>query len=243
MFALLITVCTGQEVSPEEVEVKNVVGEARLGLSVSKPDEVAITHLPNLPTGIGFIVKGVEKEGAADKAGIRKFDLLWKMNEQLLVNEGQLATLLRLSSPGEVINLSVFRAGKLLELKLTLGSGQAANSAEIRNMLYDSVMRPEDGAVRIVKIEQKKAVFSDKNGTAEIYRSETGDVLRITSPEGEPIFDGTLQGRPEQSAVPAEWKEQVCALRRSLNHALSATEAPAKRLPRPRIVPPPRENP
>lgn len=236
--------CPAQELAPDQAAVDDVAGDARLGLSVAKPDQTTTTHLPNLPPGIGFVVKTVEKGGPADDAGIREFDLVWKMNEQMLVNEGQLATLLRLSSPGDLIDLSIFRAGEPLDLKLKLGkSAEQSGDALVRKMLNDTVMREQDGAVRIVRLEDKKAVFLGENGSAEVYQTSKGDAVRIKDPDGKLIFEATLQGDPDESMVPDEWKRQVCAMRRSLSHALSVHEAPVRRVPRPRIVPPAIEKP
>lgn len=215
-----------------------VAGEARLGLTVSKPDEKITAQLPNLPRGIGFLVNDLEEDGPAAKAGLRKLDLLWKMNEQWLVNEGQLATLLRLSKPGDEAVLSVFREGRPLDLKVTLGEGKADCGAVTGRVLNDSVIRDEDGFVRIVNIEQKRAAFSNEYGTAEVYRVERGDAVRIVDSNGKVIFRGVMNGRRDLSMVPDNWKRQVCALRRGLDHALSAKAAPIGQ-PRPRIVEPP----
>lgn len=229
----------GQDVTPA-VAAKEPVGVAWLGLGVSKPDETTTTHLPALPPGIGFVVIALDQGGPAEMAGVKQLDLLWKMNEQMLVNEGQLATLLRLADPGEEVTVSVFREGKQLDLKVKLGETKGDNGDLIRNMLNDSVMRRDDGALRIVNVEKKTAAISNEMGSAQVSRAEDGDSVSILDPEGEVIFEGVVSGRPEYSAVPKEWRRQVCAMRRGLDHALSATAAPTRQ-PRPRIVPPPVE--
>lgn len=210
--------------------------EAWLGLAVSKPDDVTTTQLPALPPGIGFVVNELAEGGPAEKAGIRKNDLLWKMEEQMLVNEGQLATLLRLAAPGDEVTVSVFREGKSLDLKVILGEGKAGDEEALRRMLVDSVIRPDDGAMRIVDIEEKKAVVTDERGSAEVTRLSDGDSVRILGTDGKVIFEGLIRGRPGLSSVPEGWRRQVSAMRRGLDHALSATPAPIRQ-PRPRIVP------
>lgn len=230
-------------VKPESVVEKEGVrivlqGEARLGLGVSKPDDFLSTQLPALPPGIGFVVSELEDGGPADVAGIRKLDLLWKLNEQMLVNEGQLAILLRLSSPGDKVTASVFREGKQLDLMVVLGEGKGDGGESLRRALAETVMRPEDGALRIVNLEERKAVVSKEGGRAEVMRAGSGDAVRIFNKEGGVIFEGVVRGGPEATGVPAEWRKEVCAMRRGLDHALSAKAAP-ERKPRPRIVPPP----
>ncbi len=90
---------------------------AWLGLRVAKPDKSITVHVPSLPPGIGFVVISTDEGGPARAAGIREYDLLWKLGDQMLVNEAQLAALLRLSKPGDEVVLSGFRGGKPLEVK------------------------------------------------------------------------------------------------------------------------------
>jgi len=236
---LLGGLAAAQDTTPV-VAAKEPVGVAWLGLGVSKPDETTATHVPALPPGIGFVVTTLDKGGPAERAGVKQLDLLWKMNEQMLVNEGQLATLLRLADPGEEVTVSVFRRGEPVDLKVTLGETKGDNGDVIRRILNDSVMRSDDGALRIVNVEMKTAAISNEKGSAQVSRAEGGDSVRILDPEGKVIFEGVVSGRPEYSDVPQEWRRQVCAMRRGLDHALSATAAPMRQ-PRPRIVPPPVE--
>jgi hypothetical protein len=220
------------------VAAKQPVGEPWLGLSVSKPDDVTATQLPELPQGIGFVVNGVAEDGPAEKAGIRKYDLFWKMDDQMLVNEGQLATLLRLSAPGEEVTVSVFREGKSLDLKVILGEDKGGEGEAARRMLVDSVIRPDDGAMRIMDLEGKKAMVTDLRGSAEVIRRDEGDFVRILDTEGKVVFEGFAGDHPELSTIPEGWRRQVCAMRRGLDHALSGTPSPLMRLPRPRVVMP-----
>lgn len=245
LFASLIaTVAFGEE--PKQAETttsekhSTQVGQARLGLSIRKPDETITSQLPGLPSGIGFVVTDVEKDGPADKAGIRKLDIFWKMNDQMIVNEGQLATLLRIAVPGDEVAIAVFREGKLTNINLVLGEGAQDSGNVIVKSLNDSVIRQEDEPLTIVNVENKSAHVSLENGTAEIKRSSVGDFVQITDKEGNVVFEGLVSGKPEHSTVPDGWRREVCALRRGLDHASSAEPAPL-RLPRPRIVLPPKE--
>lgn len=226
-----------QDVTPP-IPAKEQVGVAWLGLGVAKPDETTTTQLPDLPPGIGFVVITLEADGPAERAGMKLLDLLWKMNDQMLVNEGQLATLLRLADPGDVVIVSIFREGKQLDLRVTLGETKGDNGEVIRHMLNDSVMRRDDGALRIVNVEKKTAAITNELGSAQVSRALDGDSVRILDTKGKVIFEGVVNGRPEYSNVPKEWRRQVCAMRRGLDHALSVTPAPTRQ-PRPRIVPPP----
>lgn len=230
---LLFALFCGASASAQQPTAKEALGEPWLGLSVSKPDVVTATQLPALPMGIGFVVNEIAQGGPAEKAGIRKHDLLWKMGDQMLVNEGQLATLLRLSAPGDVVTLSIFREGKSSDLKVTLGESEI-----VRRMLADSVIRPDDGVIRVMNLEEKKAVIADLRGMAELTRRDDGYSIRITDKEGKVVFEADFGDHPELSSVPEDWRKQVSAMRRGLDHAINATLAPSMRHPRPRIVMP-----
>lgn len=228
--------------APLEEKAAPAVGEktgvAWLGLGVSKPDDTITSQLPSLPPGIGFVVTELEEGGPAEKAGVRKLDLFWKLNEQLLVNEGQLATLLRLSWPGEEVIVSFFREGKSLDIKVTLGEAKGDDATALRLMLAESVMRSEDGATKIVNLGEKTALYSNEKGSAEVMRVSEGDSVRIFDPEGKLIHEGVERGNPEYSNVPEDWRRQISAMRRGLDHALSAKAVSGMRPPRPQILQP-----
>lgn len=229
---------SGEDVNPVlGVKDAEVTGEPWLGLVVAKPDETTSNQLPALPPGIGFVVTSLTKDGPAERAGVRKLDLLWKMDEQMLINEGQLATLLRLARPGDEVVLSVFREGKGLDLKVQLGELKKPSHDSVRTMLGDSVLRGEDGPMRLVNVAAKKATFTNEEGVAEVRRVGDGDAVKITDAEGKILFEGVVRGRPELTDVPRAWRKRVCVLRRGLEHAMSNESAPLRQ-PRPRIVPP-----
>ena len=84
-------------------------GRPWLGLQLDKATPSMSAQIPALPPGIGFVIKSIDPQGPAEAAKCRLFDVVWKMGDQLLVNEAQLATLLRLHKPGEEITFAVFR--------------------------------------------------------------------------------------------------------------------------------------
>lgn len=212
---------------------------AWLGLQVSRPDESITVHLPGLPPGIGFIVRSINKGGPADAAGLKEFDVLWKLGDQMLVNEGQLAALLRLSKPGDEITVSGFRTGKPFDVKLKLGEAPAG-TAPFPDSLVDSAILPgeNDGPMRVVNIAEKIASFTTDDGRAEVRREGAVYKVKIQGPKDEAIYEGDLPPDGSLEAIPDPWKRRVHALRRGLDHALDGRMVPTRQ-PRPRVVPPP----
>jgi len=214
-----------------------------LGLEVSKPDESIIAHLPSLPPGIGFVVRSTEKDGPAAAAGLHEFDIIWKIGDQMLVNEGQLAALLRLSKPGDELSLSVFRGGKPLEVTIKLGETPAEKIRFPGDMLEAAILPGEcGGPMRVVDVQEKLASYSTDDGRAEVRKDGSIYHVKIRGPEDEPVYDGKLPADGNLEAIPQEWRRRVHALRRGLDHALENRIMPLRQ-PRPRVVPPPQPQP
>lgn len=210
-----------------------------LGLEVSKPDESIIAHLPSLPPGIGFVVRSIDKDGPAAAAGLREFDIIWKIGDQMLVNEGQLAVLLRLSKPGDQLTLSGFRGGKPLELTIKLGEVPASKNRFPGDLLDAAILPGEcGGPMRVVDVQGKLASYSTDDGRAEVRKEGMIYHVKIRGPKDEPVYDGKLPADGSLEAIPQDWRRRVLALRRGLDHALDNRMMPLRQ-PRPRVVPPP----
>ena len=137
-----------------------VFGKVSFGRS-SKPDRemeqvtylgVRTESLPSamskqlsLPMGLHLSVVRVGPDSPAEKAGLREFDVLLKLDEQILVNEDQLKKLVRLQRPQDPITLNVLREGKLLNVVVVLEETQVPKetySSSRNPLMYDRSNRP-----------------------------------------------------------------------------------------------------
>jgi membrane-associated protease RseP (regulator of RpoE activity) len=116
----------GEEPRPGEFMVSGKLnGAARmeraafLGVGAAGVDATLRSQL-DLPKGVGLTISYVEKDGPAEKAGLQQHDILQKLNDQILVNAPQLATLVRTFKAGDEVTLTVIRKGKPMELKAKL---------------------------------------------------------------------------------------------------------------------------
>lgn len=211
---------------------------AWLGLNVTKPEESIAVHLPALPPGIGFVVQSVAKDGPAEAAGLREFDVLWKLGDQMLVNESQLAVLLRLFKPGDEVLLTGFRAGKPLEVKLILGEAPERRHP-VPGDLLDAAILPGEcrGPMRVVNLAEKTATYSTEDGKLEVRKEGEDYQVKILDPKNQVIFDGSIPSDGSLDAIPDGWRRRVHALRRGLDHSLQGSGQPTRQ-PRPRVVPP-----
>ncbi|BCU79461.1 PDZ domain-containing protein [Luteolibacter sp. LG18] len=219
---------------------KLMEGPAWLGFNVSKPDDSTRAHLPDLPAGMGFVIQSVEAKGPAEKAGLRALDVVWKFGDQFLVNEGQLAVLLRQKHAGDVVSLAVFRSGKAMDIPLTVGAFPV-NRPLPMGPVENAMLREDDGVItRIINRENRTASLAVEDGKASLKRIPDGKgyELEITDATGELIFNGNLPPNCDVTAVPEAWRGRVKALRRGLDVALDG-RMESVRPPRPRVVPPP----
>jgi hypothetical protein len=99
------------------------------------PAPPVLTHQLHLPADFGLVVEEVVPEGPADKAGLKQYDLLQKLDDQLLVDDGQLTALIHSHKPGDTVALTVIREGKPLTLKAKLGEHEEIAEGEHNFML------------------------------------------------------------------------------------------------------------
>ena len=92
---------------------------AYLGVTTSSVPAALREHL-KLPRGFGLVVDTIDKESAAAQAGVQRYDILQKFNDQLLVNSQQLGVLVRSMKPGDEVRLTVLRAGETKEISVKL---------------------------------------------------------------------------------------------------------------------------
>jgi hypothetical protein len=126
---------------------------AYLGVSAS-PLPPSLREQLRLPRGFGLLVDHVEKSSPADSAGVKQYDVLHKLDDQILINSHQLATLIRSHRPGEEVRLTVIHQGqanvvtaKLVEKELPI-IDDAAPWGMRRNILEFTPDVPMDEFLR-----------------------------------------------------------------------------------------------
>ncbi|QIF00791.1 PDZ domain-containing protein [Roseimicrobium sp. ORNL1] len=85
------------------------------------PVDASLGSQLGLPDGIGVLVRAVMDDSPAAKAGVIEHDVLHYFNDQLLVNEPQLQTLVQQAGIGNEVKLTLFRRGKSEVITVKLG--------------------------------------------------------------------------------------------------------------------------
>lgn len=230
---------SGQPVAPPlPPPLQAATGRPWLGLQLSKTETSMSAHIPSLPPGVGFVVKSIDAGGPGEAAKFRLFDVVWKMADQLLINEAQLATLMGLHRPGDEISFTVFRGGKELELTLKLGDLPVGRDTFDQQLAEAAILPGEAGPMRVVNLTDRTATLTTDEGKAVLRKEGAAYVVIISNPDNEVIFQGDVTDKDQLEGLSKNWQRRVCALKRGLDHAMERPMVPV-RPPRPRVVPPP----
>jgi len=82
-----------------------------LGIGISEVSDDLHTQLP-IPRGAGIRVVSVMPGSPAQKAGLQRDDLIYKIDDQILFNTAQFQSLIRTRKPGKPITITYFRKGR-----------------------------------------------------------------------------------------------------------------------------------
>ena len=93
---------------------------AYLGVYTSELKE-SVSHQLDLPPNLHLSVEQVAKGSPAHKAGIQQFDILLKLDDQILVNPDQLKYLVHAKKPTERVEMTLLRKGKKRKIAVVLG--------------------------------------------------------------------------------------------------------------------------
>lgn len=94
------------------------------------PAGPALTRQIGLPHGVGLMIEGVVPDSPAGKAGISQYDVLEKLDDQILIDPHQFRTLVWMHKPGDQVKLTFHRGGKAQTASVTLASTDRANEKD-----------------------------------------------------------------------------------------------------------------
>jgi len=93
---------------------------AYLGVMAVKVDEALASHL-KLDKNKSFIIQRVVKNTPASEAGLEKYDIILKINDEEVNSKKPLSFTLKEFQPEDKLNLEIIRAGEVKSVDVTLG--------------------------------------------------------------------------------------------------------------------------
>lgn len=103
-----------------------VRGRASLGLKLNRLSDALAEHLDVHPGDVLYVAEAVQGKAAA-KAGVRKHDVLTRIDGRAPINQAMLQQVLRDKKPGDVLALEVRRGGDLRTIDVELEEEDGLN--------------------------------------------------------------------------------------------------------------------
>jgi hypothetical protein len=202
---------------------------AYLGVTTSSVNG-ALREQMKLQRGFGLVVDTVEETSAAGEAGIQQFDILQKLNDQLLVNTQQLSVLIRSMKPGEKVTVTLLRAGQPTTVDVTLKEkelpvlGEASGGSwTLEAPLFEAhaalpaLQRLEldpDGHTKLLNIfgddeDEGSSIYSDSEMSLTITGEEDDRSLKAKDAQGTVLFNGPIATEEQKKALPEKVAEKL----------------------------------
>lgn len=181
----------------------------------------------NLPDGMGLIVEHLDPAGAAAAAGIKRFDILRKFDDQILCSPEQLAALAKAAGKGKEVTLTVIREAQEREVAVTLGDSKArpgdwpaAGPVEAQALAHAGggaqagAHAGPGGRWRTHQTQHVDRVVSESNerGTVEIRETNGHRTVKVRNATGQELYSGPLNTDVDWQSVPADFQEMARAV-------------------------------
>lgn len=148
------------------------VQRAFIGVTFT-PIDAAFAKERELETTQGIYVEDVVEGGAAQDAGIRKGDVIVKMDGRDIVATGDLMAIVGLHGPGDKVDVTILRDGKERKLNLTFKNRQGSLEPQIAQSTFETLgieltplsdeekqkLRTENG-VRVTDINENSQIYN-----------------------------------------------------------------------------------
>jgi hypothetical protein len=187
-----------------------------------------------LPRGVGLVVEVAEAGGPTEAAGLKQYDVLHKLNDQILVNAEQLSVLVRMHKPGDEVKLTVIRQGQSMTLTAKLTEKDLPVLGGMREpefLLPPQQGRVREGMGRVGEFGGESISVSVSNGEASATLSDKQHVLSLTEKQGRKrltatdsgtgvtIFNGEINTDEQRKTIPASILKKLEALEKNLQGA------------------------
>jgi hypothetical protein len=148
-----------------------------------------------------LFVQHVLRDSPADVAGVRRGDVLHKLDDQLLINDPQFRALLRMRRPGETVQLSFYRGQEAHTVAARLGEREVPEGDLPAGELLRWLLRraPADAVPSALAFS---ANYEDDEHVLVLSADERGTHLVAKDKQGRVVFDGFLNTAEQRRSVP-----------------------------------------
>lgn len=177
---------------------KGEENQPRIYLGVNtRPIKSPTSSVLGLHKGVGLALTYVANGSSASLAGLKPLDIIYRIDNQVLVNEEQLITLLKTYQINDSVILSYFRGGEAQRVKVTFTNSVKLSHSQTDSLISSSVKTSE--------------------GTYHLKYIKGKITLEIVNSSGGVLFKGIIANEKDLVGVPYEmpkdvmkkWKEMV----------------------------------
>ncbi|MGQ9617766.1 MAG: Do family serine endopeptidase [Candidatus Aminicenantia bacterium] len=157
----------------EQIKKYGRVIRGYLGITIGPvtEDNAKVLNLPNLK---GALVNSVEKRGPADKAGIKRYDVIIEFDGQKIDNFSQLRGIIGQTPPNKKVPVKIIRDGKEMILYVTVGE---LEDEEATSTYRKSEITQKDLGIEIDNLTSREArEYGYPRGGVVITRVNRGSV-------------------------------------------------------------------
>ncbi len=148
-----------------------------LGVSTSTLT-VGMSEQLNLPRGVHLSIDQVSPQSPAEQAGLKLYDVLLRMEDQILVNSAQLKALIRMKNPGDQVNFEILRKGKPMTLEVKLTESEVA--------LIETMGRPQ-------RFDSRPLFPTDLFSQDPFFRNNNSSIMELLKKHGFNSMPGITQ--------------------------------------------------
>ncbi|MBD3169928.1 MAG: PDZ domain-containing protein [candidate division Zixibacteria bacterium] len=154
--------------------------KAWTGMYVQKITPILAQSM-DLPVTRGVIVTDIEEDGPADKAGVKRGDILIRAGDEKVLDGVDWEEIESIARPGNPIDLTILRRGKEMNLKLTPVESMSATANAVKDKFGIYVMDITPAIARQLRTDKTAGVVItkiDPAGRAASWDIEPGDIIR-----------------------------------------------------------------
>jgi hypothetical protein len=197
--------------SPSGGEVSRIETGVFLGvMSLRVPEEV--TAQLGLTEGFGLMVEEVLPGSPAEKAGLKRHDVLLTFGDQELVNPEQLLALVRRGKKGESVGLTVMSHGVRKEVQVELEEGPVEIVAKSRGVVPAEILAGDGEPDAAVEDPSAKRLIRRDDSGEYALNIEKGVMTFSAVPKEGEGGSWPVDTDEQKQVVPARFQEKLRGL-------------------------------
>jgi hypothetical protein len=204
------------------VRMARVAKATYLGVATSPPPEVLVDQL-KLPKGAGLLVEFVDAKGPATVAGIRKNDVLVRLDDQLLTSPQHLAVLVRMHKPKDKVAVTLIREAQEQKVTAELGESEEV----VGELVADRIELQQGGRVNLTQMlanmngsrrtaTASTSSFSDGEHSLTVTGNGREKHLIAKDRDGNILYNGGVNTEAQRKAVPPEILKKFQTMEQSM---------------------------